>query len=119
MLRPSDSLLYSSRSARRAHARQERSRAVAKGARSLWDGVRELLGLAVDAVLLLGLPVLYLAASYLVIDLPLRWMFTAERLSLLGAGELLAALVVSLIAIARVLQQAPPIQPVTPQFARR
>ena len=64
------------------------------------------------------MPLLYLAASYLVLDLPARWLFTAERVTLLSVAELLGALLVSLIALARVLQQAPPIQPVSPQFAR-
>ena len=112
-------MLYSSRAARRAHSRAERGRAVASSARSLASVVRELIGFTWDAVLLLGLPLLYLAASYLALDVPARWLFTQERVSLLSALELAAALVVSLIALARVLQQAPPMQPVSPQFARR
>ena len=119
VLRPADSLLYSSRSVRRKSLNAERGRAVVRGARSLYGSFGELFGLAWDAALLLALPILYLAASYLVLDLPLRWLFAGQRVSLLGVGELLGALLVSMVGLARVLQQAPPLQPVTPQFARR
>jgi hypothetical protein len=119
VLRPSDSLLYSSRSARRAHVRAERQRAVAGWARGLIGVVRELIGIAWDLALLVGLPVLYLAGAYFVLDVPARWLFGGAPLTLAGVAQLLAGILVSLIAIARMLQQAPPIQPVTPQFARR
>ncbi len=119
MLRPSDSLLYSSRAARRSHARAERSKAVASSARGLVSVVRELFGFAFDALLLFGLPVLYLAACYFALDLPARWLFTHEAFTVGTVLEFLGAILVSLVALARVLQQAPPVQPVTPQFARK
>jgi hypothetical protein len=119
MLRPSDSLLYSSRAARRAHVRQERARAVAQGARSVVGIFGDVFGLAWDAAVLFGLPILYLGASYLALDLPARWLFTGDKVTLIDFALFLGSIVVSLIGLARVLQQAQPAQPVTPQFARR
>jgi hypothetical protein len=63
--------------------------------------------------------VLYLAASYLVLDVPARWLSGREPATLLGVAELAFGVIISLLALVRVLQQAPPIPPVSPQFARR
>lgn len=93
-------------------------RALGSMARGTSGIVQDLFGTAYDLLLLAGLPVLYLAASYLVLDIPARWMAGREPLSLWSAGELLIALVVSLIGVARVLQEAPPVAPVRPRFAR-
>ena len=119
VLRPSGSLLSSSRAARRAHSRAERRKALSSGVRSLSGVFGELVGFSWDLLLLVGLPVLYLGAAYLVLDVPSRWLFAQERVTALALLELCAGLAVSLIGFVRVLQQAQPIQPVTPQFARR
>ena len=118
MLRPSNSLLGSSRAARRRTVRAERVRALGHAARGLSGAARDLRGSALDLVLLCALPVLYLAAAYLVLDLPLRWLSGREAVSFTGAGELLAAISISLVGLGRALQQAPPIAPVGPRFAR-
>ena len=119
MLRPSSSLLYSSRAARRAHSRAETRKAAFGAARSLSGVVSELFGFGLDLVLLLGLPVLYLTAAYFVLDVPAGWLFAGKSVTALGVAELVASSLISLIALARMLQQTPPLQPVTPQFARR
>ena len=119
MLRPADSLLSSSRAARNAHSRAERRKALSSGVRSLSGVFGELVGFAWDLALLLGLPILYLGASFFVLDVPARWLFANEQVGWLGLVELGAGLGISLIALARVLQQAQPIQPVTPRFAQR
>ena len=118
MLRPSNSILGSSRAARRRNLRAERVRALGQAARGLSGAARDLRGSALDLVLLCALPILYLAGAYLVLDLPLRWLCGREPVSLLGAGELVGALLISLVGLARTLQQAPPIAPVRPRFAR-
>ena len=94
MLRPSSSLLGSSRAARRAHVRAERGRALASGARGIVGLVQELIGFAWDAAVLVGLPVLYLAASFLVLDLPSRWLSGYEPPTLLGLGELFGGVLI-------------------------
>ena len=119
VLRPSSSLLYSSRAARRAHTVAETRKAAFGAARSLSGVIRELIGFGVDLALLVGLPILYLMAFWFVLDVPARWAFAGQSVTALTVAELVAGGLISLIALARMLQQAPPIQPVTPQFARR
>ena len=119
MLRPSSSLLYSSRAARRAHTRAETRKAAFGAARTLSGVLRELVGFGVDLAMLLGLPILYLMAAWFVVDVPARWAFGGQSVTPLSVAELVAGSLISLIALARMLQQAPPIQPVSPQFARR
>ncbi len=118
MLRPSNSLLGSSRAARRRNLRQERVRWLGWLTRGTTGVVQDLVGTAFDLLLLCGLPVLYLAASYLALDLPARWLFRREPLSALRGLEFVVALAISLIGITRVRQQAQPVAPVRPQFAR-
>jgi len=118
MLRPSNSLLGSSRAARRRNVRDERVRALGSLAKGTTGAVQNLFGTAFDLLLLGGLPLLYLAASYLAFDLPARWIWGRESVSLLSVVEFLAALAISLVGIARVLQKAQPIAPVRPEFAR-
>jgi hypothetical protein len=118
MLRPSNSLLGSSRAARRANLNAERRKWVWQFVRTLAAVVVELAAIAVDLVVLCGLPLVYLAASYLVLDLPARWITHRAAADswhlLLFAG----ALVVSIVALARLFQDAPPIAPVRPKFAK-
>ncbi len=118
MLRPSNSLLGSSRGARRAHDRAERRKMMGRAVGQSWGLVGDLWGTALDLLLLVLLPLVYLAASYLVLDLPLRWLLRRESPTLLGGGELLLALVVSLVGFARALREAEPVAPVGPRFAR-
>src|SRR5882762_3474610 len=100
MLRPSGSMLGSSRAARRAYAWGERRKFAASGFRGLLGLLRELIGFAVDLVLLVGLPVLYLAAAYLVLDLPARWIWGVQRLTLVSGFIFLGAIAVSLLGLA-------------------
>lgn len=118
MLRPSNSLLGSSRGARRAHVRAERRKWLGRTVGQGRGLVGEVWGTALDLVLLVALPLVYLAASYLLLDLPLRWLLGRESPTLLTLGELLLSLVVSLVALARAVQQTPPVAPVRPRFAR-
>jgi len=119
MLRPqSNRFLGSTRAERRRNMRREKARAVGQ----VFDGVREI-GLAVLAalaalVLLWGLPLLYAAASFLTLALPLRWLTGREPVSLLGVLELLLAIAISLVGLFRALQGSEPIAPVRPEFAR-
>ena len=78
----------------------------------------DLFGTVLDAVLLVGLPLLYLVSSYLALSLPARWIFGREPVTLMGVGLLLGSLVVGFINLARTLQQMPPVAPVSPRFAR-
>src|SRR5438105_8442728 len=95
MLRPSNSLLGSSKAARRANVRAERIKSLGQTARGLVGLVVGLLGIAIDLVLLWVLPFVYLIAAYLALDLPARWL--AHRGAWGGWGVLvfLAALVIS------------------------
>lgn len=118
MLRPSNSILGSSRRARRAGVRADLTRFVAQVAKVVSRTTADLSGAAVDLLLLALLPPLYLAAAYLSLDLPLRWLFGREHLSLVGLGTWVAAAAVDAAGIARAVQGAAPIAPVRPQFAR-
>ena len=90
-----------------------------RAGRGLFGIFGEIWGFAWDALLLVGMPLLYLVASYLTLDLPARWLLGREPFTLLGGAEFLGSLVVGLVGLGRVLSQAPPLQPVSPQFARR
>lgn len=118
MLRPSNSLLGSSRGARRAHSRAARRKLMGRAVGQSFGLVGDLWGTALDLVLLVSLPLVYLAASYQLLDLPLRWLLRREAPTLLGGAELLLALIVSLVGLARALQEAEPVAPVRPRFAR-
>lgn len=118
MLRPSNSLLGSSRGARRAHVRAERRKMMGRAVGQGWGLLGDLWGTAVDLALLLTLPLIYLAASYLLFDLPLRWLLRREPFSLAGGAALLASVIVLLVGLARALREATPVAPVRPRFAR-
>jgi hypothetical protein len=118
MLRPSNSLLGSSRAARRANVRMERRKALSRALGAGAGLVGALVGTAFDLALLLGLPILYLASSFLVLDLPVRWA-TGRAQPVWTSGLMLAAaVVVSLIGVARAVQTAQPVAPVRPEFAK-
>jgi hypothetical protein len=118
MLRPSNSLLGSSRAARRANVRMERRKMIWRALGAGAALVGGLWGTAFDLLLLVGLPVLYLASSFLVLDLPVRWA-TGRAQPVWTSGLMLAAgVVVSLIGVARALQTAQPVAPVRPEFAK-
>lgn len=116
MLRPSNSLLGSSRAARRANVRAERARALVQVLRSARQALSTLFSTALHLLMLLGLPLLYLAATYLVLDVPARWM--AHRPAPYGGALFAAALAVCFVGVARAVQGAAPVAPVGPRFAR-
>jgi hypothetical protein len=118
MLRPSNSLLGSSRAARRANVRAERVKALGHAARGVRAIFTVSFALVIDLVLLCGLPILYMAAAYLALDLPARWIAHREAWGNWGVLVFLGALVVGLIGVARAVQNATPIAPVRPQFAK-
>ncbi len=118
MLRPSNSLLDSSRAARRANLSAERRKWLGHAARGFGGFFAELAGGALDLVLLCGLPLLYLAASYLVLDLPARFFAHRDVHGMWGLLLFAGALVVSIVALARLIQESPPIAPVRPRFAK-
>jgi hypothetical protein len=118
MLRPSNSLLGSSRAARRATVRAERAKAignVARGARSAAFGT---ISGVLQLVFLCVLPFLYLTAAYLVFDLPARWLSGREPASWLTLLEFVASIVTGLVGLTRAVQLVQPLAPVRPQFAR-
>ena len=118
MLRPSNSLLGSSRAARRANLRAERVKALGHAARGVRGLVGGVVALTVDLVLLWALPFVYLASSYLALDLPARWLAHRDTWGGWGVPVFVAALVIALVGLARALQEAAPIAPVRPQFAK-
>src|SRR6266478_690227 len=100
MLRPSGSLLASSRAAQRRALRLE---VVRPGA-----AVADLVGTAADLLLMFGLPLLYAVAAYLTLDLPARLFAGRVRFSGTGLLVFLAAVGVSLLGVSRMLRGAPP-----------
>jgi hypothetical protein len=118
VLRPSDNLLGSSRAAYRRGIRAERLK-------SLWNVWRLLKGLVsravaatTEVVLLCGLPFAYVTSAYLAIDLPARWLTHRGAYGHVGVLLFVASLAVALIGIARAAQDAAPIAPVRPKFAK-
>ena len=118
MVRPSSSLLGSSRAARRATVRAEVGRATLHLFRKLRHLCAVLLAAAVDLVLLCALPFFYLAAAYLVLDLPLRWLSHRSAPSAWSVALFAGAAIICLSGISRALQNVPPIAPVRPAFAK-
>jgi hypothetical protein len=118
MLRPTAGLLGSSRAARRANVRAERVKALGHAARGIRALVTVLVALAIDLVLLWALPFVYMVSAYLALDLPARWIAHRDAWGGRGVIIFLAALVVGLIGVARAVQNAAPIAPVRPQFAK-
>ena len=118
MLRPSDNLLGSSRAARRANLRAERVKALTHAFRSIRTLLAGLLGAVWQLLILWGLPYLYLAAAYLALDLPARWLAHRPAWGAWGGAAFAASVVVCLVGIGRALQNSAPIAPVRPRFAK-
>ena len=118
MLRPSNSLLGSSRAARRANVRAERVKALGHAARGVRALVVALFGGAFALFLLCALPFVYLASAYLLLDLPARWLAHRPAWGGWGVAVFFAALVISIVGLGRAVQQSEPVAPVRPQFAK-
>lgn len=118
MVRPSSSLLGSSRAARRANVRAAAFRATLQLFRKLRHLLAVLLALAADLLLLCALPFFYLAAAYLVLDLPLRWLSHRSAPGGWAVALFAGAAIVCLTGAARALQNVQPIAPVRPVFAK-
>jgi hypothetical protein len=118
MLRPSNSLLGSSRAARRANVRAERVKTISGMARWARGTVGSTISGVIALFLLCGLPILYLCASYLVIDLPLRFLSGREPMGWNHLALFLGSFIVGLIGLARAVQGVPPLAPVGLRFAR-
>jgi hypothetical protein len=118
MLRPSNSLLGSSKATRRANLRAERLKSLGhavRGFRGLFTGV---FGAVFGVVFLWAVPFVYLAAAYLALDLPARWLTHRPAWGAAGALIFFAAFVICIVGLARASQQAVPVAPVRPQFAK-
>ncbi|HWE24763.1 MAG TPA: hypothetical protein VG496_12575 [Myxococcales bacterium] len=118
MLRPSGSLLASSRAAQRRTVVREIGRAVTALVRKSSAAITDLCGATWDLVVLIGLPLLYFAAAYLVLDLPAGLVAGRTHFSSLGLLAFAASVAVSLLGISRAMREAPPVVPVRPRFAR-
>jgi len=118
MLRPANSLLNSSRAAQRANINAERLKIFGHIARALKGLVNDVAGTALDLVLLCTLPLAYLVGSYLVLDLPARWVVHRQSATGTAALIFLAALAVSIVSLVRFAKGAEPIAPVRPRFAK-
>ena len=118
MLRPSSNFLGSSRSAYRARLRAERLRALWQVTRAIKHVVSTLVDAVWELSLLCALPLAYLAAAYLVVDLPARWLARRGAYGRFGLLLFLASIAVALTGILRAVQDAPPIAPVRPKFAK-
>jgi hypothetical protein len=118
MLRPSGSLLASSRAAQRRTFQVEISRTFSGLFRKISAAVVDLCGASYDLVLLLALPLVYFVAAYLALDLPARLIAGRTHFSSLGLLAFAASIGVSLLGVSRMLREAPPIAPVRPKFAR-
>ena len=118
MLRPSEGLLGSSKAARRASLRAERMKAVGHFVRVIRGLVNGLVGSVLQVALLCALPFVYLAAAYLALDLPARYL--AHRGAWGGWGLLIFSIsvVISFIGLGRAVQNSDPVAPVRPRFAK-
>ena len=119
MLRPSTtSILGSTRAERRRNLRREQMRAVGQTAKSATLLGTGLVGLVFVLGLPWAVPILYVAAAYLALSLPLRWAAGHEAFTLVTFGQFAAGVVVSGIGLLRAQQQMAPVAPVRPGFAR-
>ena len=118
MLRPSNSLLGSSRAAQRASLRAERLRFFGRFWRGFRRSIALLFAAALDLLLLCGLPLSYVAAAYLALDVPARWMAHKNAYGRWGTPLFFLSLGVCGVGIARAAQNAEPIAPVRPKFAK-
>ena len=119
MLRPSTtSILGSTRAERRRNLRREQMRAVGQTAKSATVLGTGLVGLVFVLGLPWLLPIVYLAAAYLVLSLPLRWAAGHEAFTLATLGQFAAGVVITGIGALRAQQEMDPVAPVRPAFAR-
>ncbi len=118
MLRPSNSLLGSSKATLRANVRAERVRAVGSFFRAIKALVVVLFAVVVEVVLLWVLPFLYFAGAYLALDLPARWLTHRDAWGGWGVLIFLGSITMGLIGLVRAVQNSAPIVPVRPQFAK-
>ena len=119
MLRPqSNRFLGSSRAERRRNLRRERGRAMGELFDALRGIVTALTAGLIALFLLWGLPVLYAASAFLTLALPLRWITGRAPFSIWGLLELLCAIAISVMGLARAALGSEPVAPVRPPFAR-
>lgn len=118
MLGRSDNFLGSSRATFRRNVRKERVKALQGFVRAWRRTGGRAVSLVVGLILLCTLPVLYLCASYLALDLPARFLFGGEHATWKTLLLLFGAFVVGLIGLVRAVQGMPPVAPVRPRFAR-
>jgi hypothetical protein len=118
VLRPSGSLLGSSRATYRASLRAERLRAFWQLGRLLKTLISSLVNALVDLALLVGLPFAYLAGTYLALDLPARWLAHRDAYGRWGLLLFAAAVAIACLGVIRAKRDAPPIAPVRPRFAK-
>jgi len=118
MLRPSNGLLGSSRAARRANVRAERVKALGHALRAVGRLVTVLFTMVFEVALLWGLPFVYMAAAYLALDLPARWIAHRDAGGGFGVVAFLCAIAVGLGGVARAVQGSAPVAPVRPRFAK-
>ena len=118
MLRPSNSLLGSSKATLRANVRAERVKAVGSLFRTIKALILVLFAVVTEVVLLWVLPLLYLASAYLALDLPARWLTHRDAWGGWGLLIFLASIVVGIVGLARAVQNSSPVVPVRPQFAK-
>ena len=118
MLRPSGNLLDSSRATYRASLRAERLKSFWQIGRLLKSLVTSVSVAVSDLFLLLGLPLAYLFAAYLVIDLPARWFAHKDAYGRWGLLLFAASAAVACVGVVRAKRNAEPIAPVRPVFAK-
>ena|SRR5437868_9990015 len=118
MLRPSGSLLASSRAAQRRTFQVEITRTLSTLIRKTSAAVADICGASYDLILLLVLPLVYFVAAYLALDLPARLIAGRTHFSSLGLLAFAASIGVSLLGASRTLREVTPIVPVRPKFAR-
>src|SRR5256885_1316001 len=106
MLRPSGSLLASSRAAQRRTVRLEVGRLATALVRRTSAAVADVAGTAVDLSIMLGLPMLYAVAAYLTLDLPARLLAGRVHFTAFGLLVFLCAVCVSLLGVSRMLHEA-------------
>jgi hypothetical protein len=118
VLRPSNSLLGSSKAAIRANARAERVRMLSAFFRAIKALILVLFAVVTEIVILWVLPFLYLAAAYLALDLPARWLTHRDAGGAWGVLAFIASIILGLVGLVRAVQGSTPVAPVRPQFAK-
>jgi hypothetical protein len=118
MLRPSGSLLASSRAAQRRTFRVEVGRTLWALVRRISAAASDACGSAWDLAVLLCLPFAYFAGAYLALDLPARLVAGRVHFTAVGFLAFAASIAVSLFGVSRAMKGAPPVVPVRPRFAK-